>query len=94
MENLRLLHWDNCKVNFDRRLAYRYALRALRNDHEATNVLKCYERALLECHAFATDRTANRGQVYRFELSLTVARARKFLANDGLSKTRRGSAAA
>jgi hypothetical protein len=67
-ENLRQLHWDNCKVNFDRRLALRYALRALRDGYDAANILKCYERALQECHALATDRTASRGQICRFEL--------------------------
>jgi hypothetical protein len=88
-ENLRQLHWDNCKVNFDRRLAYRYALRALRDGHDAANILKCYERALQKCHAFATDRTASRGQICRFELSSTVRRAKRFLANDGLPRAER-----
>jgi hypothetical protein len=82
VENLRLLHWDNCKVNFDRRMAYRYALRALRDGNDAANILKRYERALQECHALATDRTASRGQICRFELSSTVRRAKRFLAND------------
>jgi hypothetical protein len=81
-EDLRQLHWDNCKVNFDRRLAYRYVLRALRDGYDAANILRCYERALQECHALATDRTASRGQICRFELSSTVRRAKRFLANN------------
>ena len=89
MDNLRLLHWDNCKVNFDRRLAYRYALRARRDGHDAANILKCYKRALHECHALATDRTASRGQICRFELSSTVRRAKRFLANNRLPKAER-----
>ena len=88
-ENLRQLHWDNCKVNFDRRLAYRYALRALRDGYDAAKILKCYERALQECHALATDRTASRGQICRFELSSTVRRAKRFLANNRLPKAER-----
>ena len=83
-DNLRRFHWDNCKVNFDRRLAYCYALGALRDGYDAAKILKCYERALQDCHALATDRTASRGQVCRFELSSTVRRAKRFLANDGL----------
>ena len=88
-ENLRQLHWDNCKVDFDRRLAYRYALGALRDGYDAAKILKCYERALQECHALATDRTASRGQICRFELSSTVLRAKRFLANNRLSKAER-----
>jgi hypothetical protein len=88
-EDLRQLHWDNCKVNFDRRLAYRYVLRALREGHNAASIIKCYERALQECHALATDRTASRGQICRFELSSTVRRAKRFLANNRLSKAER-----
>jgi hypothetical protein len=65
-------------------MAYHYALRALRDGHDAAKILKCYEWALQECHALATDRTATRGQVRRFELSSTVRRAKRFLANDGL----------
>src|SRR5262245_54089228 len=57
-KDLWQLHWDNCKVNFDRTLAHRYVLRALREGHNAASILKCYERALQECHAMATDRTA------------------------------------
>ena len=49
-ENLRQLHWDNCKVDFDRRLAYRYAFGGLRDRYDAAKILKCYERALQECH--------------------------------------------
>jgi hypothetical protein len=81
-EDLRQLHWDNCKANFDRRLAYRYVLRALREGHNAARILKCYERALQECHALATDRTASRGQICRFELSSTVRRAKRSLARN------------
>jgi hypothetical protein len=88
-EDLRQLHWDNCKVSFDRRLAYRYALRALRDGYDAAKILKCYERALQECHALATDRTASRGQICRFELSSTVRRANRFLANNRLPTAER-----
>ena len=88
-ENFRQLHWDNCKVDFDRRLAYRYALRALRDGYDAASILKCYERALHECHALATDRTASRGQVCRFELSSTVRRAKRFLGNNRFPRPER-----
>jgi len=70
-------------------MAYRYAFRALRDGHDAANILKCYERALQECHALAADRTASRGQIRRFELSSTVRRAKRFFANDGLPKAER-----
>lgn len=88
-EDLRQLHWDNCKVDFDRRLAHRYAFGALRDGYDAAKILKGYERALQECHALATDRTASRGQICRFELSSTVRRAKRFLASNRLPKTER-----
>jgi hypothetical protein len=88
-EELRNLHWDNCKVNFDRAMAYRFAFGAVRDGHAAEKIVRSYERALHECHALATDRTASRGYVFRFDLSSTVSRARKFLASDGLSRTER-----
>ena len=88
-EDLRQLHWDNCKVNFDRRLAHRYAFGALRDGYDTAKILKCYERALQECHALATDRTASRGQICRFELCSTVRRAERFLANNRLPRAER-----
>lgn len=86
---LRTLHWDNCKVIFDRDLAFRYVWRALRVGHDTADIVKCYETALHECHALATNRTAHRGYISRFELSSTVSRARKSLEKDGLSSDER-----
>lgn len=88
-QELGQLHWDNCKVIYRRRLAFAFALGALRDGHEAKDIKNSYDRALHECHAFATDRTAHRGQVCRFELSSTVSRARKSLQKDGLTHAQR-----
>jgi hypothetical protein len=86
---LRLFHWDNCKVDFDRGAAFRYAWGALRDGHEAKDIASSYDRALHECHAFATDRTAHCGQICRFDASSTVSRARTFLGKDGLTRAQR-----
>ncbi len=89
MQGLERLHWDNCKVIYRRGLAFTFALGALREGHEATDIATAYDRALHECHAFATDRTAHCGQVHRFEPSSTVSRARKILKMDGLTRAQR-----
>lgn len=76
-------------MTFDRTLAFRYVWQSLRAGHDAANIVKYYETALHECHALATDRTAHRGYVCRFELSSTISRARQSLELDGLSKNER-----
>lgn len=86
---LHRLHWDNCKVEFDREAAFRFVWGSLRDGHDVADILRHYERALYECHAIATDRTASRGEVCRFEIFSTVHRARAFLSGDGLSKDER-----
>ena len=86
---LEQLHWDNCKVIFRQKLAFTFALGGLLDGHEANDIASSYERALHECHAFATDRTAHLGQICRFEPSSTVSRARKFLKKDGLTPAQR-----
>ncbi len=88
-QELEGLHWDNCKVIYQRGLTFAFALGALRDGHDAKVIVKCYDRALHECHAFATDRTAHLGHVCRFELSSTVSRARKHLNRDGLTPAQR-----
>jgi hypothetical protein len=89
VDDLEGLHWDNCKVIFDRYMAFRFIWKALREGHDGARIFACYERALFECHALATDRTASRGQVCKFELSSTVSRASKHLAHDGLTTVER-----
>lgn len=82
-------HYDNCKVVFSRRAAFRYALGALRDGHKQARIESAYEDALLVCHAFAVDRSASLGEVVFYNASSTVKKARERLAADGLSRHER-----
>ena len=84
MQDLAGEHWDNCKVTFSRRAAFRYALQALEEGHEATRIVTCYAQSLFICHGLAVDRAASTGGLVFFNLSSTIAKARKLLVGDGL----------
>lgn len=89
LSRLRGCHYDNCKVTFASRTAYRYALRALLDGHDQARIVGCYADALWVCHGFAVDRSAHVGKVMCFNPSSTVSKARKLLANDGLTRAQR-----
>lgn len=89
LSRLRGCHYDNCKVRFGSRTAYRYAFRALQDGHDQTRVVSCYADALFVCHGFAVDRAAHIGKVVHFNPSSTASKARKLLAKDGLSRVER-----
>jgi hypothetical protein len=89
LEPLAGCHWDNCKVTFARRTAFRFALNSLTDGHRAERVLACYADALYVTHGFAVDRAASTGKLMFFNLSSTVVKARKLLARDGLSRRER-----
>ena len=89
LSRLRGCHYDNCKVRFASRTAYRYAFRALQDGHDQARIVGCYEDALFVCHGFAVDRGAHIGKVVHFNPSSTVSKARKLLAKDGLSRIER-----
>ena len=89
LSRLRGCHYDNCKVRFASRTAYRYAFRALQDGHDQTRIVGCYADALFVCHGFAVDRGAHIGKVVHFNPSSTVSKARKLLAKDGLSRVER-----
>ena len=82
-------HWDNCKVTFARRTAFNFALASLTEGHRAERILSCYADALHVCHGFAVDQAASTGKITFFNLSSTVAKARKLLARDGLTRRER-----
>lgn len=86
LKRLADCHWDNCKVTFASRTAYRFALKALTDGHEETRILSCYSDALFVCHGFAVDQAASTGRITFFNLSSTVMKARQLLAKDGLSR--------
>ena len=89
LELLAGCHWDNCKVTFARRTAFRFALAALTDGHRAERILSCYADALYVCHGFAVDQAASTGKIAFFNLSSTVVKARKLLARDGLTRRER-----
>ena len=89
LRSLASAHWDNCKVIFTRRTAYRYALRALTDGHEERRILSCYSDALFVCHGFAVDQAGSTGKIAFFNLSSTVTKARQLLAKDGLTRDAR-----
>ena len=89
LEPLAGCHWDNCKVTFARRTAFRFALNSLTDGHRAERVLACYADALYVTHGFAVDRAASTGKLMFFNLSSTVVKARKLLARDGLTRPER-----
>ena len=89
LEPLAGHHWDNCKVTFARRTAFRFALNSLTDGHRAERVLACYADALYVTHGFAVDRAASTGKLTFFNLSSTVVKARKLLARDGLTRLER-----
>jgi len=82
-------HWDNCKVTFNRRTAFTFALEALNNGHDGPRILACYADALFLCHGLAVDQAASTGRVMFFNLSSTVTKAGKLLAKDGLTRQER-----
>lgn len=89
LRRLRNCHYDNCKVTFSSRAAYRYALGALADGHDQERIVRCYDEALLVCHAFAVDRSASAGKVIFFNASSTISKARRLLAKDGLTRQQR-----
>ena len=86
LEPLAGCHWDNCKVTFARRTAFRFALASLTDGHRAERIVSCYADALYVCHGFAVDQAASTGKIAFFNLSSTVVKARKVLARDGLTR--------
>ncbi len=89
VDELKKLHWDNCKVQFNSLIAFRFAFEALRNGHSQKRILFCYEKSLVVCHGLAVDHAARTGQICCFALSSTVSKARRMLAADGLDRRRR-----
>ena len=89
LSRLRECHYDNCKVTFGSRTAYRYAVQALLDGHDQSRIVGCYSDALFVCHGFAVDRGAHIGKVVHFNPSSTVSKARKLLARDGLNRAER-----
>ena len=89
LEPLVGCHWDNCKVTFARRTAFRFALASLADGHRAERILSCYADALHVCHGFAVDQAASTGKITFFNLSSTVVKSRKLLARDGLTRRER-----
>lgn len=89
LPQLEANHWDNCKVRWNRRTAFCYVFKALRNGHETDRILRCYEKALHICHGLAVDKAASSGQITFFEISSTVSKAREMLSSDGLSRRQR-----
>ena len=53
LSRLRECHYDNCKVTFVSRTAYRYALRALLDGHDQARIVGCYADALWVRYGFA-----------------------------------------
>lgn len=81
IRDLSRSHWDNCKVVFDRRLAWSYLYDAFIAGHRFNEVHRAYDRALRECHGLATDMILD-GKLSRSERFLptsTIARARQRL---------------
>ncbi len=89
LEPLAGCHWDNCKVTFARRTAFRFAHASLADGHRAERILSSYADALYVCHGFAVDQAASTGKIAFFNLSSTVVKARKLLARDGLTSRER-----
>lgn len=88
-DELKKLHWDNCKVQFNSRIAFRFAFEALRDGHSQERILFCYEKSLVVCHGLAVDQAARTGQICFFVLSSTVSKARRMLASDGWTRRQR-----
>jgi hypothetical protein len=89
LEELADSHWDNCKVTFNRRTAFTFALNALNDGHDESRILACYADALFLCHGMAVDQAAGTGRVTFFNLSSTVTKAGELLAKDGLTRRER-----
>lgn len=77
-------HWDNCKVRFVQETARSYAEKAMKEGHDARDLLKAYDEALHYCHGLTTDQMLNRDR-NRYEFAtpaLTVWLAREHLKKD------------
>ena len=73
------LHWDNCKVNYNPGMAFRYAETMLLRGFSYETILDGYEAGLSAMHGTATDVGLELGNPrLRFEASSTVNRARLY----------------
>ena len=89
LEPLAGCHWDNCKVTFASRTAFRFAFASLTDGHREERILSAYADALYVTHGFAVDQAASTGKITFFNLSSTVLKAQKLLARDGLTRRER-----
>lgn len=86
---LKESHWDNCKVRFNARGAFALAHGALRDGHDAEQLVACYAQALFKTHGHAVDQAASTGHLVFFNLSSTLVETRRLLARDGLTREQR-----
>ena len=75
--DLEVLHWDNCKVDFNPGMAFVFARDMIALNHDTSEIVRSYGIALSHFHAVATDGGT------RFSLSSTVCWGRRRLG--GLS---------
>lgn len=79
---LEPLHYDNCKIGFEIRMAVSYAKRSLVQGCTKQDIIRCYDDALHDCHAMCVDlepTTTSGG----WRSSSTIHRARKLLLSRG-----------
>jgi hypothetical protein len=73
---LEACHWDNCKVRYDSRHAFNFALRWLRAGRLFNDIRDAYDAALHQRHKDATDWDGNNGyNLTKWEPSSTVSLA-------------------
>jgi len=71
---MQRLHWDNCKVRFDKAVVFSFAVSALAAGFLESDVITAYDRALHQNHGRATDCQAI------WDTGSTVSDARRLLA--------------
>jgi hypothetical protein len=52
---LEPIHYDNCKIAYEPKMAFCYARRALKNGCTKQDIIRCYDWALHDCHAMCVD---------------------------------------
>jgi len=76
------LHYDNCRIMFEIRMAIAYCKQALADGCRKHDIIRCYDDALHDCHAMSQDLDPYR-QDGVWRASSTISRARKLLVGRG-----------
>ncbi|MDD2710114.1 MAG: hypothetical protein PHV34_19190 [Verrucomicrobiae bacterium] len=85
------LHWENCKVRYDKHATFGLSLMLLESFHDAEKILSAYASALRWHHGITTDKilAGKCSQNQKASPALTLWKVKKLLAGDGRTAAER-----